>query len=171
MKISLELSATPAPHTVNASQRGMALVFALVVLLILTILGVSGLRTSSIEQLMSGNVQEQTRAFEAADSGLSRALNDMKNNTATVDPTQYTSTPYTYSVTTSNGSEKTSATATAATPTLTQIGPSVRSNNPSGSNTCTAYYDQNVVGATSGTFAQERLHQGLAVGAPCPQSP
>lgn len=172
MKIRLELPATPAPHAVNAGQRGMALVFALVVLLILTILGVSGLRTSSLEQLMSGNVQEQTRALEAADSGLSRALNDIKTNTASVDPTTFVDgTQYTYQVITANGAEKTSATATAKTPTLTQVGPAVRSSMPSGSNACTAYYDQKVMGATSGTFAQESLHQGMNVGAPCPQSP
>ena len=172
MKIRPELSVTPATHAVNPGQRGMALVFALVVLLILTILGVSGLRTSSLEQLMSGNVQEQTRAFEAADSGLSRALNDIKTNTTSVDPTTFVDgTQYTYQVITANGSEKTKATATAKQPKLKQVGPSVRSNKPSGSNACTAYYDQNVLGATSGSFAQESLHQGMNTGAPCPQSP
>jgi len=163
-------AAISIPRTTRNGQRGMALVFALIVLLILTILGVSALRTSSLEQLMSGNTQEQTRAFEAADSGLSRALNDIKTSTTSVDPTSFANnTQYTYQV--SSTGERSTTTATAKTPTLTQIGPAVRSSTPSGSNVCVAYYDQKVTGATNVTLAQENLHQGLTTGAPCPASP
>jgi Tfp pilus assembly protein PilX len=173
MKIRIErAAATCIPHAVNNNQRGVALVFALVVLLILTILGVSALRTSSLEQLMSGNTQEQTRALEAADSGLSHALHDIQNSTTSVDPTSYVNnTQYTYQVQSVLGTEKSKATATANKPTLTQIGPAVRSNMPSGSTVCVAYYDQKVIGATNGTLAQENLHQGLTAGAPCPAAP
>lgn len=161
---------TGTPYPPGGNQRGMALVFALMVLLILTILGVSALRTSSLEQLMSGNTQEQTRAFEAADSGLSRALNDIKTNAGSVDPTSFVNnTQYTYQV--ASTAERSTATATAKTPALTQIGPAVRSSTPSGSNVCVAYYDQKVTGATNVTLAQENLHQGLTTGAPCPASP
>lgn len=59
-----------APH-----QRGMALVMALVILVILTILGITAMSTSSLQEKMAGNVQEQTRAFQAAESGLNTALN------------------------------------------------------------------------------------------------
>jgi len=163
-------AATSNPQATRGDQRGMALVFALIVLLILTILGVSALRTSSLEQLMSGNTQEQTRAFEAADSGLSRALNDIKTNTASVDPTSFANnTQYTYQV--SSTTERSTTTATAKTPALIQIGPAARSSTPSGSNVCVAYYDQKVVGATNVTLAQENLHQGLTTGAPCPAAP
>lgn len=55
-------------------QRGMALVMALAILLILTILGVAAMSTTNLQEKMAGNVQEQTRAFEAAESGLSRIL-------------------------------------------------------------------------------------------------
>ncbi|HYA37979.1 MAG TPA: PilX N-terminal domain-containing pilus assembly protein [Candidatus Methylomirabilis sp.] len=161
-----------APHPVDGRQRGMALVFALVVLLILTILGVSSLRTSSLEQLMAGNTQEQTRALEAADSGLSRALHDMQNNAGSVDPTSFAdNTQYTYQIQPGGGAENSTAVATAKMPALIQIGPAVRSGTPSGSNVCVAYYDQKVIGATNVTLAQENLHQGLTTGAPCPAAP
>ena len=47
---------------------------ALVILLILTILGVAAMSNTSLQEKMAGNVQEQTRAFEAAESGLSKIL-------------------------------------------------------------------------------------------------
>jgi len=169
---TVKSAAASAPRPTRGDQRGMALVFALVVLLILTILGVSALRTSSLEQLMSGNTQEQTRAFEAADSGLSRSLNDMQNNGGSVDPTSFAdNTQYTYQIQPVSGAENSTAVATAKTPALIQIGPATRSSTPSGSNVCVAYYDQKVIGATNVTLAQEDLHQGLTAGAPCPAAP
>ncbi len=59
-----------------ANQRGMALIMALVILLILTILGVTAMTTSSLEEKMSGNIQEQNRAFHAAESGISKVVLD-----------------------------------------------------------------------------------------------
>lgn len=60
----------PAP-----SERGAALVIALVMLLILTILGVTAMNTASLEERMAGNTQEQTHAFQAAESGVNSAIN------------------------------------------------------------------------------------------------
>ena len=60
--------------SVPAAQRGMALVMALVILLILTILGITAMTTSSLEEKMSGNTQEQTRALQTAESGVSQAI-------------------------------------------------------------------------------------------------
>lgn len=57
-------------------QSGIALVASLVILLILTIIGIAAMRTSSIEERMAGNIQDATYAFEAAESGLNRALNE-----------------------------------------------------------------------------------------------
>lgn len=65
------------PHVPNArSQQGAALVMALVILLILTLLGVTAMGTSSLEEKMAGNIQEATRAFEAGESGLNQSFND-----------------------------------------------------------------------------------------------
>lgn len=55
-------------------QRGVALAVALVVLLILTILGVSALVSTALEGLMAGNAQEQNRALQAAETGIDVAF-------------------------------------------------------------------------------------------------
>lgn len=161
-------------------QGGMTLVFSLVILLILTILGLSTLRTASLEQLMSGNTQEQTRAFEAGDSGLSKALNVMSTSSTTVDPAGYAASTYTYQSSSGVTKENTRSVATVSVATgpagvasipTPQIGPAPRSFQPSGSRVCAAYYDQSAVGATTGTFARASLHQGLMTGAPGPCTP
>ncbi len=70
--------ATQYTHYINipvaVNQRGMALIMAMVILMILTILGITAMTTSSLEEKMSGNIQEQTRAFQAAESGVSEAI-------------------------------------------------------------------------------------------------
>lgn len=62
----------PAPP---GRQQGVALISALVILVILTILGVTALSTTSLEQRMAVGVQEAQRAFEAAESGLQKTMN------------------------------------------------------------------------------------------------
>jgi len=61
------------------SQRGTALIMSMVILMILTILGITAMGTASLEEKMSGNTQEATRAFQAAESGLSQAFNTAGN--------------------------------------------------------------------------------------------
>lgn len=56
-------------------QSGTALVMSMVVLVILTILGLSAMRVSVMETRMAGNIQDSTIAFQAAESGLAKALN------------------------------------------------------------------------------------------------
>lgn len=77
------------------SQRGMALIMALVILLILTILGVTAMTTSSLEEKMSGNIQEQNRAFHAAESGISKVVLD-PNAYNPVAGFVYSPSPYTF---------------------------------------------------------------------------
>lgn len=50
------------------SQRGASLVISLILLLVLTVLGVVGMSTATLELAMAGNMQYQNGAFEAADS-------------------------------------------------------------------------------------------------------
>jgi type IV pilus assembly protein PilX len=57
-----------------ARQSGAALVVGLILLLVLTVLAVSGMTTASLELLMSGNMQYQERSFQAADAGIEQAL-------------------------------------------------------------------------------------------------
>jgi len=62
------------PANVSA-QRGAALIMGLVILFVLTLLGVAAMRTTSLEEKMAGNVQEATRAFQAAESGINSMIN------------------------------------------------------------------------------------------------
>ena len=57
-----------------ARQRGAALVVGLLLLLVLTVLAISGMTTASLELQMAGNEQFQERAFQAADAGIERAI-------------------------------------------------------------------------------------------------
>jgi type IV pilus assembly protein PilX len=54
-------------------QQGVALIMALVFLMILTIIGVTALSTTSLQEKMAGNVQDKHTAFQAAESALREA--------------------------------------------------------------------------------------------------
>ena len=58
----------------NRHQQGAALVVGLVLLLVLTILGVSGMNTATLEWTMATNDQFSENAFQAAETGIDRAL-------------------------------------------------------------------------------------------------
>lgn len=58
----------------RSQQRGAALVMALVVLLILTIIGITALNTTSLEAKMANNLQETNRTFTAAESALAKSM-------------------------------------------------------------------------------------------------
>jgi hypothetical protein len=62
-------------------ERGAALVVGLILLLVLTILAVSGVVTSTLELRMVSNQQQQENAFQAADSGIEIALASEPYNT------------------------------------------------------------------------------------------
>ena len=49
-------------------QKGAALIVGLVLLLVLTVLGVSGINMASLELQMTGNTQAAQVAFQAAES-------------------------------------------------------------------------------------------------------
>jgi type IV pilus assembly protein PilX len=57
-------------------QQGAALVVGMIMLAILTLLGISGLVTATLELQMAGNAQNQERAFQAAEAGIEDALLD-----------------------------------------------------------------------------------------------
>lgn len=59
---------------IGSPQGGAALVVGLILLLVLTILAVSGVMTSTLELRMVGNTQLQERAFQAAEVAVEDAL-------------------------------------------------------------------------------------------------
>lgn len=134
-------------------QAGTALVMALVILMILTILGISSMNTSIMEERMSGNIQDLNRAFEASESGLTRAYRgtifNPANPPATID--------YDFG---------TGTTATKASVTTTFIGMSLPQVNSGMSkiNSDSANFSQVSTGTTSilETGAEVELHQGVS---------
>lgn len=59
------------------TQNGAALITALVMLVILTMLGLSSMSTNTMEERMAANSQESNRAFQAAEAGLDQAYADV----------------------------------------------------------------------------------------------
>lgn len=82
-------------HGVAARQRGAVLVMALVILLVMTLLGVTIMRTSSLEEKMAGNMQTVSRAIDVAESCLNNAYetNALDRNTLKVGDMITSSTP------------------------------------------------------------------------------
>jgi len=54
-------------------QRGAVLIVSMIVLLLLTILGVTSMRTTALEERMAGNARDRHVAFEAAEAALADA--------------------------------------------------------------------------------------------------
>ncbi len=64
---------TGPTHMTLRTQQGVALIMALVFLVLLTILGLTALNTTSLEEKMAGNVKDKNAAFQAAEAGISGA--------------------------------------------------------------------------------------------------
>jgi hypothetical protein len=59
---------------INLKQQGATLVVGLVLLMILTILGISGMNTATLELTMASNAQFHQDAFQAAETGIDLAM-------------------------------------------------------------------------------------------------
>lgn len=57
----------------HSGQRGMVLVISLLILLVLTLLGLSAMRGAGLEERMSGNQYDKNYVFEAAEAALREA--------------------------------------------------------------------------------------------------
>ncbi len=68
------LPGTNAGRHAAGSQRGAALIVGLVLLLAITVIGVSGMNASTLELNMAGNMQAQEAAFQAAEAGIDIAM-------------------------------------------------------------------------------------------------
>ncbi len=55
------------------AQRGSVLVVSLIIMLVLTMLGLSSMSTSTMEERMAGNSRDRNQAFQAAEIGLRAA--------------------------------------------------------------------------------------------------
>lgn len=62
----------------RTGQQGAALIIALVLLLMMTILGVSAMQTTNLQERMAGNMRDRGVAFEAAEAGLRVAESELR---------------------------------------------------------------------------------------------
>jgi type IV pilus assembly protein PilX len=71
------------------SQGGAALVVGMILLMVLTLLAISGMNSATLELQMAGNAQYSENAFQAAETGVEEALRSARLNgvnTSNVDP-------------------------------------------------------------------------------------
>jgi type IV pilus assembly protein PilX len=59
--------------TAPQRQRGMTMIVALIMLLLLTLIGVAGMRDNQLQEKMSGGTEDRDTAFQAAESALREA--------------------------------------------------------------------------------------------------
>jgi type IV pilus assembly protein PilX len=60
-------------NTIHKKQSGAALVVSLLILLVMTLIGVSSMQTTTMEEKMASNTREHQQAFEAAEAALRAA--------------------------------------------------------------------------------------------------
>ncbi len=60
-------------QSIDTKHRGAALITALLILLVLTVIGISALKTSSIQETIVGNMREQDLSFQATEIGITAA--------------------------------------------------------------------------------------------------
>lgn len=75
------LSTTTQPREAFAGsglrpQRGAVLIVSMILLLIMTLIGVTGMSTTTLEEKMAANTQEVNRAFQAGETALALAFTD-----------------------------------------------------------------------------------------------
>ena len=61
-------------------QHGTVLVIGLILLLLMTLIGVTAIQTTSLDERMAGNARDRNLAFQAAEAALRGAENDVKSN-------------------------------------------------------------------------------------------
>src|SRR5258706_8628258 len=70
----------------RSHERGAALVIGLILLLMLTLLAVSGMNSASLEFIMAGNEQDPANAFQAAEAGIGQRMGLRVFNPAPMPP-------------------------------------------------------------------------------------
>ena len=67
-------------HHKLAKQRGSILIVSLMILVVLTMIGVSSMSTTSLQERMAGNFRDRQIAFQAAETALAYAEEFARNN-------------------------------------------------------------------------------------------
>ena len=74
-------------NNILLKQEGVALVIALLMLLILTLIGISSISTTTFEAGISGNERVRADAFYAAEAGIQVAINQVPDNLSPIPKT------------------------------------------------------------------------------------
>ena len=69
-------------------QSGVILVTALLFLLVLTVLGISAITNTALEEKMAGNLADRNMAFQAAESGLRDGAEWLRSVGAPINPSR-----------------------------------------------------------------------------------
>lgn len=69
-------------HTKH-KQKGVVLVIGMLFLIILTLIGLTGMRMTTFEEKMAGNLKDKNTAFQAAETALMAAESNIENNIIT----------------------------------------------------------------------------------------
>ncbi len=78
-------------------KKGVALIIALLMLLVLTLIGISSISTTTFETSISGNERIRTDAFYAAEAGIQVAINQVPDNTNSIPKTKLKEDSYYWS--------------------------------------------------------------------------
>lgn len=74
MEYSIAIKTMKAPRkhisVSHKNQSGVILVVSLIILLLLTLIGLTGMQTTSLEEKMAGNMRDKNLAFQAAEAAL-----------------------------------------------------------------------------------------------------
>ncbi len=65
------------PTPTSTSQHGAALITGLIFLVVLTLISLSAIKATSLEERMAGNARDQDVAFEAAEAGVRDAMKSL----------------------------------------------------------------------------------------------
>jgi type IV pilus assembly protein PilX len=68
------LKGIPTMHTAKHSQQGMALITGLIFLVVLTLISMSAIKSTSLEERMAGNARDQDLAFQATEAVIRDAM-------------------------------------------------------------------------------------------------
>jgi type IV pilus assembly protein PilX len=82
----------PVAMNSTQKQRGVTLIVALIFLAILTLLGITVARTTSMEERMAGNTRDRDLAFQSAEAALRDASNDLPGFLDPLDPDPFDGT-------------------------------------------------------------------------------
>ena len=75
--------------TLPGRQRGVVLIVSLILLMVLTLIGVTAMQTSTLEERMAGNAMDRSLAFQAAEAALRAGENELDSSVLEVEKKPY----------------------------------------------------------------------------------